>query len=46
MLMISGSMEYWYKKFGSDEEPRMVYLKGTLYQHHHLRYTLKNWKRW
>ncbi len=27
MLMISGSMEYWYKKFGSDEEPRMVYLK-------------------
>ena len=25
--MISGSMEYWYKKFGSDEEPRMVYLK-------------------
>ena len=39
--MISGSMEYWYKKFGSDEEPRMVYLKkATLYQHHHLRYTL------
>tara|TARA_Y100000816_G_scaffold291599_1_gene283446 strand:+ start:1385 stop:1786 length:402 start_codon:yes stop_codon:yes gene_type:complete len=27
MLMISGSMEYWYKKFGSDEEPKMVYLK-------------------
>ena len=27
MLMISGSMEYWYKKFGSDEEPKMVFLK-------------------
>jgi hypothetical protein len=27
MLMISGSMEYWYKKFGSDEEPKMILLK-------------------
>lgn len=27
MLMISGSMEYWYKKFGSKDEPKMVYLK-------------------
>ena len=27
MLMISGSMEYWYKKFGSDEKPKMIHLK-------------------
>ena len=27
MLMISGSMEYWYKNVGSDEEPKVVYLK-------------------
>lgn len=27
MLMISGSMEYWYKKVGSDEEPKVIYLK-------------------
>ena len=27
MLMIAGSMEYWYKKVGSDEKPKMVLLK-------------------
>tara|TARA_B100001287_G_C22572140_1_gene476791 strand:+ start:329 stop:730 length:402 start_codon:yes stop_codon:yes gene_type:complete len=27
MLMISGSMEYWYKKFGSNDKPKMVKLK-------------------
>ena len=27
MLMISGSMEYWYKNVGSDEEPKVVHLK-------------------
>ena len=27
MLMISGSMEYWYKNFGSKEEPKMIKLK-------------------
>ena len=26
MLMISGSMEYWYKKFGSSEKPQVVHL--------------------
>ena len=27
MLMIFGSMEYWYKNVGSKEEPKVVYLK-------------------
>ena len=27
MLMISGSMEYWYKKVDSNEKPKMVHLK-------------------
>lgn len=27
MLMISGSMEYWYKEVGSQEKPKMVLLK-------------------
>mgnify|MGYP005993480571 FL=1 len=27
MLMISGSMEYWYKNVGSNEEPKVVHLK-------------------
>jgi dTDP-4-dehydrorhamnose 3,5-epimerase-like enzyme len=27
MLMISGSMEYWYKNVESDEEPKVVLLK-------------------
>ena len=37
MLMISGSMEYWYKNVGSDEEPKVEYLNieniyGTRYE--------------
>ena len=27
MLMVSGSMEYWYKNLGSDEKPKMILLK-------------------
>lgn len=27
ILIISGSMEYWYKKFGSNEKPKMIKLK-------------------
>tara|TARA_Y100000816_G_scaffold273245_1_gene239409 strand:- start:252 stop:653 length:402 start_codon:yes stop_codon:yes gene_type:complete len=27
MLMISGSMEYWYKTLGTDEKAKMIFLK-------------------
>ena len=47
MLIISGSMEYWYKNLDSNEKPKMVLLKRrsdihTTFRNLHI----KNWKRW